>query len=302
MLSSRPAWCLRPSARRVYAETMRSTTAAIAVAVVAAAGCTLTADFDGLTSDSALVPNAEAGADAAPTVDSSTGSAEAGCTNGVAACSKYAREVLADNPVAYFRFEDRSGSSATNEVAGSPIFSVYGAGVTLGAAGISTGSSAAHLDRADSALTLFGPIVTGAKIPFAVEAWVLLDRVPPDGSLAAAMDGPPGARTGTWLLILDGTLRTQTWTTGAHLFYADSAVPLTAQQWTHVVFGYSATEGKDMLYVNSVASQSGMLSQGTRTAPAASLVWGLFVGALDEVAVYATFPSPARIATHYAAR
>jgi len=263
-----------------------------------ASACSLFADLDGLAGGASA--EADAGRDGGPLpFDATTAEAskpDAACTG--ALCTSYGRAVMADAPIAYFRFDDASGAQA-NDVVGSSILA------TLSAGARPTGDGTLHFDTAAATLTLTGRVVTGAKAPFTVESWLRMDAALPSDSPFDAMDFPgDGAkRTGMWLVMDGATFRTETWAAGNHLFYAATTTTVVPATWYHVVVGYSADADRDFLYVNGVpAASAGPVKAGARIEPTVPARFGGMVGSVDDVAVYAAALSPARIAAHFAAR
>lgn len=269
---------------------------ALVAPVALVSGCSLLADLDGLSGASKLetdggVDGGRAAFDAA----AEASAVDATC-NG-ALCTTYGRAVLADAPAAYFRFDDATGAEA-NDVVGSSIVATLSVGARPAT------DRTLHFDTTSATLTLSGRVVTGAKAPFTIEAWVRIDAALPSDAPFAAMDFPSdGAkRTGMWLVMDGATFRTETWAAGNHLFYAASATNVAPATWYYVVAGYSGGEDRDFLYVNGVAAPSaGPVKSGARIEPTGPARFGGMVGSVDDVAVYPAALAPARIAAHFAA-
>jgi trimeric autotransporter adhesin len=233
--------------------------------------------------------------------------AEAG-QDGASVSDAYRDAVLADAPIAYFRFEDTSGAGARNEIAGSTVTCVLpAAGVTLGVEGISSSRKAVQTDAAGAQITVSGAMAFAGTQPFSVEMWVQVDAIAAQ-PLVLNMDGVNGTevRTGTWLLMeSSGALRYETWANGTHVFWGQAPGPLVAKRWAHLVYGYSDALGHDVLYVDAAPAKGGRVdATATRIAPSAPLSFGgaSFTGRIDEVAIYDKALSAGRIAAHFAAR
>jgi hypothetical protein len=209
--------------------------------------------------------------------------------------------VMQDGPIAYFRFEEQSGTSCKNEVAESPVQCTYTTGpFTLGAPGIS--GSSVNLGSTEARIDITIPSPLNGTTPFSVEAWV---NVHGFGSslVRNAVDSSTSTRTGQWVYWdTQKRIVTETWSEGTHLFYTTSSSPQPLGEFVHIVYMYSDTEEQDVLYVDGVRGVGERLSDKVPTQLKMSLVWGGFTGLLDEVALYRKVLSPERIAAHYAAR
>lgn len=222
-----------------------------------------------------------------------------------AGATSYRDEVLADNPVGYWRLGDQVGHAASDE-SGAPSGSLRG-GVTLGVPGALArdGDKAMRFDGST------GYVRVGDRRDldftsgdFSVEAWVK------PRTLTAMAVLQKGESTGyhTWqyrLSVTNGGLWRGT------VFVGDTNVKVTSPQagsttsWTHLVL---VRDGKNLrLYVDGeevastrfsgeVNDSSGMLAIG-RTGGNSS---DYFQGDIDEVAVYPTALSAARVGAHYA--
>jgi Concanavalin A-like lectin/glucanases superfamily len=218
----------------------------------------------------------------------------------------YRDAVLADGPIAYFRFDEMSGTSAKNEIAGSLVTAVYPAsGVTLGAEGINASSRSVRLDLASAPVNVFNATSFVGEQPFTIEAWFLVDAAATKVQLFTNMDneGDGSTRTGQWMLLSpSGVITTETWAAGAHIFFTKGPTQVPSGAWHHVVFLHSDALQKDVLYVNGGDGSGGRLGAGARVAATSPLSFKGFTGRVDEVAIYAKVLPPDRIAAHYAAR
>lgn len=220
---------------------------------------------------------------------------------------RYRAAVLADSPIAYFRFEETTGTAAKNEIADSPVTAILPAtGVTLGVDGISAARHALRLDSATSQLNVFGEVTPAGGQPFTVEAWaeLTLGNSKSQSVFSNMTDQSSDARVGQWMFVdADGLLRTETWDGTGLLFYTNIANTLsTSPTWVHLVFMYSDTEQRDIVYVNGATGEGQRVKDGQRLAVEGPLKWSGFTGRLDEIAIYDKALTPARIAAHLAAR
>lgn len=261
--------------------------------VTAAAGLTACSSFG-----SAEQPTS-AGAEGGSTSPGSSGSP--GVTppgEGGTASDTYGAAVLADNPIAYYRFEESSGAPK-NEIAGSVVTAVVSGAVTRGAEGISPSTHAVRLDDVTGQVNLIGAMPFSGNQPFAVEAWVELDGSQSGTTYVFNNMNPEPNRVGQWMFVKDRLLQTQTWNGAAHVFYADAPLP-PSLGWVHVVYLHDGQD--DFLYANASTNLNGRPTAGSRAAPSVALSWAGFTGRLDELAIYDKPLTLARIAAHYAAR
>ena len=217
------------------------------------------------------------------------------------ATDPYSTAVLADKPLAYFRFEEPTGASPKNEIPSSAVTMFVSSDVTLHVAGISPSGHAVQLDATTASVSVFEAMKFAGEDSFTVEAWVDLGSAT-NTSIFKNMDneGADG-RVGQWLLLTAGTLRSETWNLGQLILGAD-LLSAPTQGWTHIVFLHSGAQKADLVYANAVPGTNYRQGTASRAAPASPLKWTGFQGRLDELAIYATALSPARIAAHYAAR
>lgn len=211
----------------------------------------------------------------------------------------YPAEVLADSPYIFWRMNETSGTTMSDS-SGNGRDASYEGDVTLGASGVA-GSGATFNGSNTRGLYMPTETVDGT---FSVEMWIkpTLDAHASLFTTWGVSGGPnfdmqrhqgrPHGDIGTgsaWL------------TTGA-----DSATPIEMNQWTHLV--YVVTPSGYTIYQNGSNSASGSYS-GTpllfnTSTPLTVGAHGTaihFGGTIDEVAVYTTELSGARVAAHYAA-
>jgi hypothetical protein len=260
----------------------------------------------GASDDGPATSTPDPGPDAAATETSAPGPDGAPVQ---ATTDRYGLEVLADHPLAYFRFEETAGVLPKNEIAGSPVTAILSTGVAVGAQGISAGRLGIRMGSATSQLDVIGTMTFANEDAFSVEAWAELTTdadAGGSGRVFLNMDNPNAeSRRGQWLFLnADGSLRVETWNGSGLVYYAQTPpAPLPKLTWLHIVFLHSSAEKLDLLYVNGTKStDAARLLPSLRVAPAAPLSWTGFVGRFDELAIYPSALSPARIVAHYAAR
>jgi hypothetical protein len=268
---------------------------AIAVLVALAVGCgTLQPSPDDDTDGGSPPPGVDAGDDAS----------EAG-TRGAA----YAKLVVDDGPLAYFRLDDLPGSAGARDeigkLAGPHPFS---AGCMLGADGVVPGDKAVYFDGAKCRIDVGDPVgwldFSGNK-PFTVEAW-------------ARSDG------GTFQHVFTREQRTDHPLAGYALLlenattvYAERASSATVNDLTqpatvatgafvHLVLTFDGQTIR--LYVDGQPQGPG--TESTAPVPdvaiapligAAAPTENLFHGIIDEVAIYGRVLPPDRIDAHHRA-
>lgn len=233
---------------------------------------------------------------------------------GTARAATYAEAVSADNPIAYWRLDEAGGSSpdvATN----SGSLSASGNGVYLGAPlRQQPGTLAGSADPA----VAFDGLVQKLDVPYqaalnpsgrlTVELWVRL------GGSLGTIRSPLSSRHlpagGAYGYVFYTTLGNQ-WEFRTHTGLAASRVlggVVQSNAWTHLVGVYDGVATR--LYVNGVA-----VGYPVTNAFAANTVTPLRIGGganegsgaffwpgrIDEVAIYNTALSPARVAAHHQA-
>jgi hypothetical protein len=222
------------------------------------------------------------------------------------AASGYAAAVLADAPTLYLRFEetsgatcaDSSGNARTGTAAGA--FTRNVAGATSGG-GIAIGLAAAEVTVPDvAALDIVGDVT--------YEAWILLTSFTVFHTLISK--GQQSAGVAGYQFRVDQTTRklTVNKASTSGLLTSTGAVPADSA-WHHVAFTRAGN-----VYTAYIDGASAGTATIATTIDATNQVLGIgasFVGAvaqerltgtIDEVAVYPSALSGARIAAHFAAR
>jgi len=218
----------------------------------------------------------------------------------------YAAEVLSDSPIAYWRFDETSGSIATDS-AGSNDGTWIGASQGNGSATPGLGK-AAGFDGTSSRINV--PAL-GSATNLSIEAWFRASNLPAVGNWMVLYDTQFfGATALHWQLFTNGASQT---VNEFALGFSDTNNTFAFSQdtWYYIVGTYDNTAGTGQLYVNGVLVETlftGAPPHTTNLLVADIGAWvpagtpfRVFDGLIDEVAIYGSTLSPARIAAHYEA-
>ena len=229
------------------------------------------------------------------------------------AAASYASAVLADHPLAYFRFDETAGTIAADASGhgNDGTYSLTGGTIDYAVAG------ALH-DPSDRAVALAGLGNAGANTQayvlmpptvypwagdFTIEAWVLPVAPPPVGFDNALLIwenySVSGFRTG-WT----PTMLPELWTTeGGGTSDIRSTTPIPIGVWSHLAFTKQATTVT--IYLDAAVIATGPVDLVVPPIDADNGIGsdhGMFSNTtFDELAIYGVALSPAQIATHYAA-
>jgi hypothetical protein len=209
----------------------------------------------------------------------------------------YRATVLADQPGAYWRQGEASGTVAADELGTAP--GIYRNGVALGQAGALGGDSdtAAQLDGVNDTVRVPNQPSLGGAAGVSFEAWVKPAQLPADTATIARKESQYMLR-----LNADGALRLRLWKGGVPNEVATPAGAVPAGAWRHVAFSYDGVTAR--LFVDGVERASGALA-----APVDVSAADLYLGSslesydwleatVDEVAVYDHAVSAARFKAH----
>ena len=265
--------------------------AASVLALVAASACSFVS-LEGLSGGIGPADASASGADS-----------EAGMVGG------YPGQVLADAPLAYWRFDELTGTKAADS-SGHGNDATYEGGITLGVPGAIEGDSdtAASFDGATGFVTAGNRFAFAGQTPFSIEAWVSAQMQSTYAGVASrndAVGGPPSEGYLLFVAPTDGPFGFQR-LDGSNVSTAVSVAGPSATDFTYVVATFDGLEL--VVYVNGE-------SQGSQTAAisVAGAVADFVVGAeaggndnflsgsLDEVAVYDHALSTDRVRAHYLA-
>jgi RHS repeat-associated protein len=220
--------------------------------------------------------------------------------------SSYAQVVTADLPSNHWRLGETSAQGGAADAA-NPCRTInptacngtYSAsGVTFGQRGVTYGdpNTSIALDGANGSVSVTGTAVS-AGAAYTVEAWVKASQTTGSRTIVAFGQG-----AGSGMLWLNGGVPTFRIGTASSSTDIAAGSALNAA-WHHIVGSYDGANGR--LYVDGqlAAGPTAVASgAGTSSFTIGSLSGtNLFVGNLDEVAVYPSALSSARIQSHYTA-
>lgn len=216
--------------------------------------------------------------------------------------SAYRAAVVADSPISYWRLGEATGTVAADVMGTNP--GAYVATPTLGVAGALSGDanwgvtfdgSTQYVDVPDAASLSLG------DGPFTVEAWAKVATIATGnqslvrrgtGSYSLGYSGNSGSPSNYFFMSKGGG----TWIVRSNIQYFDT-------NWHHVVATKNGST--TLIYIDGVDRTTGDTAQ-TLTDPAEPLNIGrsqagnqYLNGTIDEVAIYNTVLSPARILAHY---
>lgn len=276
-----------------------------AAGVLASAGCSLFL-VDGLTSDETpggVVPaSTEAGVDAAapPQGQDAAPAVDAGGP------STYAREVLADTPVAYYPLDEASGDKVLDASGkGNDGYLLDATTAVRGIPGAGPGTRTALVLTSDRPIELGNKFGFPGRGPCTVEAWVRASSGPARGyrHIFSKMQlGSAGPVSGTFFYYQDetaGTVKFERWAGPGDAPQVAAVDPrvLSTDRFTHVVA--VVTDVSVTIYLDGqLANQSPVRGDSKDNAVPAS--FGInFFGALDELAIYDHALSTARVKAHH---
>jgi hypothetical protein len=258
------------------------------------AACGLVAGLDDLE----FAPQAASAASGGGSVASSSGQgAEAGAATGGGGAggdgggnpvSPYAAAVLADRPLAYYRFDD-VGTVAADET-GRYDGSYFGSVTHDGEGAIHREDSlAAVFDGSPGAVILPVAFDFAPDQPFSIEAWVRSTAFSGNQVVFSKEFFDPVREGYLVLLYPDGRAGFERWNTTGN--DASSAKPLTPNEYHHIVVTYAT--GSMTLYVDGAVAGSTptRLQMVADDFPAvlgtqSDITEYWFMGSIDEVAVY----------------
>jgi len=266
--------------------------------LVAVSGCLFTYPLDGLTG----AATADAGHETGPEPDSGDASG-----SDVLRGPPYVVAVLEDQPVAYWRFGESSGTTA-HDASGNGNDAVYDGAVTLGGPGAIAGDpdTAAGFDGATAFVDAADRFAFGGTQPFSLEAWVNPTSVATYLGIASRKDATTGPPSEGYLLFVGpnvGPIGFQR-LDATNLSTVSSTSTPTPGTYTYVVATF---DGVDMnVYVNGdlQSTQTGSFTiAGAMShfvvAAEAGGTGNFFSGTIDEPAVY-DHPLPGdRVKTHW---
>jgi hypothetical protein len=214
----------------------------------------------------------------------------------------YSSVVLADSPIRYYRLGEASGTWAVDSGSQLQPGAING-GVTLGHVGLIGDSDLAMtFDGSTGYISLPLTSLPTGNNAWSLEAWVNLSTIPGDTNFRAILSfGDQSADTGGALYLRSGALGCNVYS-GAHTVTGLS--PVTNKNY-HLVGTYAS--GTLTFYINGVSQGSvGSLTLnigsvfayiGCEESPRQDFI----AAVIDEVAIYSTALSAARVLAHYQA-
>jgi peptidoglycan hydrolase CwlO-like protein len=216
--------------------------------------------------------------------------------------SPYARTVLNDSPVAYWRLGESSGLIANDEIGSSD--GTYTNSPTLGVSGALTGDANTAVTFPDGVAPGSYVIVPSFNVPtsaFSLEAWV-------KGAFSNGDSGVLGQQTGLGaLLYINSVTFVELDISGVQVQYNTSgdASPINNGQWHYLVGTWDGTNAR--LYLDTVLV-AGPTAIGSFTSAGAFIIGnygndppiqGPFDGTIDEPAVYNYALTQTQITRHF---
>ena len=221
----------------------------------------------------------------------------------------YPGQVLADAPLAYWRFGERTGTTAADSK-GHGADATYQGGITLGVAGAIAGDpdTAAAFDGVTGFVTAGKRFAFAGQTPFSIEAWVSVQSRSTYAGLVSRNDAAGGPPSEGYLLFVApgagpfGFQRLD----GASVSTAVSAGSPSASGFTYVVATF---DGLELVVYANGESQGSQTAAFSIAGAVADFVVGAeaggsgnyLAGTLDEVAVYDHALPADRVRAHYLA-
>ncbi|MEA2746568.1 MAG: hypothetical protein QOI41_711 [Myxococcales bacterium] len=292
--------------RRALAATTSS------LVMVAAGACSLTTSLDGLShgpDDTALEGGGgDAGSDALLAGDqAATADGDSAASNDAAGGATYAAVVLADDPLLYYRLGETDVTKPARDSSKSQRAATFKGAVVCGLPGAIANDSdtACRFDGTTTAVfAANGPTFAGAPGPsYSLEAWAHpTSYAGPNGHVVAAVEQESNDGYSIFFY-LDASPRLERETPmGTDGIFAS---PIAGTTFVHLVGTFDGTMQR--LYVDGVLQKQAASSKtflGNHNAPFSigansQADTNLFVGEIDEVALYDHVLSPERIKLHH---
>lgn len=239
------------------------------------------------------------------------GIAQAGCRfdfDSIAAgdgpADRYGAAVLADGPVAYWRFGESSGTVAHDYLGGHP--ATYQGQCKLGVPGAIAGDTAVELDGTSCRIDVGDAFAFGGGAAFTMELWADIEIADATSRFLVSRDTPGGISNGYQLPFQATALWFERLDNAGGDGYVNAGPP-TVHQFEMIAITYDGTVQR--FYRDGTEITSATVTMPEAAAPGA-LAFGdtarqvsaKFAGVLDEIAFYDKALPPARVAAHFAAR
>jgi hypothetical protein len=220
-----------------------------------------------------------------------------------AAAAQYQATVLADAPVAYYRFEEVAGTSAVDS-SGNGHIGTYTSGPLLAQAGLPQLGLAVSFDGIDDHVVTPRTVATD----FTLELWLRTTATSRVGAQAYEGDGLLWSDVGGTAndFVLAALNDRAAFFTGNPDTTVIGATPINDGRWHHIV-ATRTMGGVKQVYVDAVLEATGATNGSPLNGQPQIMIAGntldsrYFKGLVDEVAYYATVLSLARIQAHFAA-
>jgi len=218
------------------------------------------------------------------------------------ASSGYRAIVLADQPAAYWRFEEPSGTTALDEI-GNAHPGTFGGVIARVPGVLADGSTGALFDGTTTRLTIGDAFGFGGTSPYSIEMWVEPSQV--DSSVRFLVDRRSTVTPQDGYTIYFASSFTLTSRTIANVEQAyASGSGLALGTYTHVVATF---DGRSTALYLDAAAIDGTADTTPIQNTAGTLVFGdvptgqtaKLAGVLDEVAIYDHALTAAQVAAHY---
>ena len=225
------------------------------------------------------------------------------------ATDSYSTAVLADHPIAYWRFDEPSGTTAHDEVGGHD--GTYNGGCTLGVPGALTSPDAAvAFDGTTCYVDVGDQLSLGGDAAFTIELWANNALI--DGSVRwlVSFDVGSGSNTGYDLPLQQPmTVWFEEDNSGTSLVYIAATAPALGQ-FHHLAV--TATSTRQRIYIDGVLATERTFNATPPVTPG-TLVFGhfaryldagtnFFTGVMDDLAYYDAELTAGQLAAHVAAR
>lgn len=222
--------------------------------------------------------------------------------------SVYSAVVMTDAPVAFWKLNETSGTTATDS-SGNGHNGTYTGSPTLNQSGPFNGIKAVDFDGVDDFVSV-GDDAAFTTTNYTLELWANADTVSVDGNIPFAKRA--AGTTGEWHIVYvnNGTAYGETLNTGG-TDYLLAQGTCSAAAWHHIVYTLDGSSNIGSLYVDGALVATDTSTNGTRQGDTTASVtigkqihatspnW--FDGKICNVAYYSTVLSAARIYAHYQA-
>ena len=274
----------------------------IGAIVTTCAACSIFTDLSGFSAGSSGAPDASPDG---PSMEASVDGGGAGDAGADAAPLGYRGTVLADKPIAYLRFGEKSGVVARDETAHGNTAAVSGT-VSWGVPGAIAGDTdtAVGLDGNTSLIDLGDAIDFAAMMPFSLEIWFNANTIDTTYRFLIGKDDAPATGREEWGVVIhnvDG-LYFERYIAGKGNGAGTSPMGLRGR-WVHTVSTYDGallTFYVDGAMVDQSADARPQLTKKVSLYVGSDGAGhGVFDGALDELAIYDFALPAARVKAHF---